>query len=216
MQTTQPNPRRIQILIGLLLALGVPLLPLGAWGERLKLFGPLVGHETLWWLAVAVLLFYVLRVERRPLSSIGLRGLGLWDVLIAILAGILMFTGAKGINSEIFVRFHFQANMHEAYRIMAAPFWYRFILILRAAVVEEILFRGYSIERLLELTDSPLLAAVISWLAFTIMHINIWGLVFLIYAGFHGVILTLLYVWRRNLCSNVIAHWIVDAAIYLF
>jgi len=106
--------------------------------------------------------------------------------------------------------------MHEAYRIAAAPFWYRFILVSRAAVVEEILFRGYAIERLQELTGSILSAAVISWLAFTAMHINSWGVVFLIYPGFHGVILTLLYVWRRNLSSNIIAHWVVDAAIYLF
>ena len=216
MQAIRPNTRRKQILIGLLLALGVPLLPLGRWGERLSLFGLLLGHETLWWLAVAVLLFYVLRVEQRPLSSIGLRRSGLWDVLFAILAGILMFIGAKVINSEIFLRFHFQANVYETYRITAAPFWYRFILVLRAALVEEILFRGYSLERLQELTGSLLSAAVISWLAFTIMHLNSWGLAFLIYAGFHGAILTLLYLWRRNLCSNIIAHWIVDAAIYLF
>jgi membrane protease YdiL (CAAX protease family) len=122
MQVIRNNTRQVQILIGMLLALGVPLLPLGAWGERLSLFGPLVGHEILWWLAVAVLLFYVLRVERRPLTSIGLRRLGLRDILIGVLAGILMFVGAKVINSDIFLRFHLQANMHEAYRIAAAPF----------------------------------------------------------------------------------------------
>lgn len=180
MQVNLSNTRRNQTLIGLLLALGVPLLPLGAWGERLKAFGPLVGHESLWWIAVAALLFYVLRVEQRPLTSIGLRGLGLRDIRIGVLAGILMFVGAKVINSEIFLRFHFQANMHEAYRIAAAPFWYRFILVLRAAVVEEILFRGYAIERLQEFTGSILSAAVISWLAFMAMHINSWGVVFLI------------------------------------
>ena len=86
----------------------------------------------------------------------------------------------------------------------------------RAAAVEETLFRGYAIERLQEVTGSILSAAVISWLASTVMHLNSWGLAFLIYAGFHGVILTLLYVWRRNLYSNIIAHWVVDAAIYLF
>jgi hypothetical protein len=69
MQVNLSNRRRNQILVGLLLALGLPLLPLGAWGERLNAFGPLVGHESLWWIAVAVLLFYVLRVERRPLTS---------------------------------------------------------------------------------------------------------------------------------------------------
>jgi len=35
----------------------------------------------------------------------------------------------------------------------------------------------------------------------------------LITAGFYGLILTLLYLWRRNLYSNMIAHWILDASV---
>ena len=61
-------------------------------------------------LAVGVLLFYVLRVERRPLSSIGFRRLGLRDILPAILAGILMVVGIVVIYSSVFPRFHLQMN----------------------------------------------------------------------------------------------------------
>jgi membrane protease YdiL (CAAX protease family) len=98
---------------------------------------------------------------------------------------------------------------------MASPFWYRFILVTRAAVAEETLFRGYPIERLEELTGSRLIAAVISWAAFTIVHLAAWGWPQLIVAGFGGVILTVLYLWRRNLYSNIIAHWIADGAGFL-
>jgi membrane protease YdiL (CAAX protease family) len=31
-------------------------------------------------------------------------------------------------------------------------------------------------------------------------------------AGFGGLLLTLLYVWRRNLWINIIAHFVVDGA----
>jgi membrane protease YdiL (CAAX protease family) len=34
-------------------------------------------------------------------------------------------------------------------------------------------------------------------------------------AGFGGVMLTVLYLWRRNLYSNIIAHWIADGAGFL-
>jgi membrane protease YdiL (CAAX protease family) len=215
MRTAQPLKERVQILIGLTLALGLPILPLGGWGERLKLFGPLVGHEVLWWLAVAVVLFFVLRVEKRQLSSIGVRRLRPRDVAVAILAGILMVTGTVLIASEILPRFHFQTNMDQFHTWIGAPLWYRFILVLRAAIAEEILFRAYPLERLVELTGSRFLAATISWAAFTVAHLRTWGAAYLIMAGFYGVILTLLYLWRRNLFSNIIAHWILDAAIYL-
>jgi hypothetical protein len=89
-RATRSNKRRVQILVGLLLTLGVANLPLSTWGGRLKVFGPLLAREVLWGLAVGVLLFYVLRVERRPLSSIGFRRLGLRDILPAILAGTLI------------------------------------------------------------------------------------------------------------------------------
>jgi membrane protease YdiL (CAAX protease family) len=40
-----------------------------------------------------------------------------------------------------------------------------------------------------------------------------WGWGHLLIAGFGGLTLTLLYVWRRNLWANIIAHFIVDAAV---
>jgi|HubBroStandDraft_6_1064221.scaffolds.fasta_scaffold89288_5 hypothetical protein len=122
MQTNRSNERRFQNLIGLFLTIGVASLPLGAWGERLRVCGPLLGHEVLWWLAVAVLLFYVLRVEQRPLSSIGLRGLDLSDILVAVLAGILMVIGTRVIFSDVLLRFHLQINAREFNIWMSGPF----------------------------------------------------------------------------------------------
>jgi membrane protease YdiL (CAAX protease family) len=207
--------RHVQTLVGLLLTLGVANLPLSTWGGRLKVIGPLLPREVLSGLAVGVLLFYVLRVERRPLSSIGFRRLGLRDILPAILAGILLVVGILVIYSSVFPRFHLQMNTGMMNTLMASPFWYRFILVTRAAVAEETLFRGYPIERLEELTGSRLIAAVISWAAFTFVHLAAWGWPQLIVAGFGGVMLTVLYLWRRNLYSNIIAHWIADGAGFL-
>jgi hypothetical protein len=59
--------RRIQILVGLFLALVVslalvaPQLGLAAYSQ--KLFGTLVGRELPWWILVAVMLFYILDLD---------------------------------------------------------------------------------------------------------------------------------------------------------
>lgn len=215
MQITRSNTRRAQILAGLLLTLGVANLPLGTWGGHLKVFGPLLSHEVLWWLAVGILLLYVLRVERLPLSSIGFRRPKLRDILIAVVTGILTVVGIVVIYSFVFPLLHLHQNAREMNTLLRYPFWYRLLIVTRAAVAEEILFRGYPIERMEELTGSHLVAGVVSWAVFTIAHLTSWGWAQLIVAGFGGVLLTVLYVWRRNIYANMIAHWVADGAGFL-
>jgi membrane protease YdiL (CAAX protease family) len=135
--------------------------------------------------------------------------------LSAVPAGILMVVGVVLIYSVVFPAFHLQMNTGVANRLAAMPFWYRFMLVTRAAVAEETLFRGYPIERLEELTASLALAGFVSWAAFAIAHLGAWGWPQLMVAGFGGAILTILYLWRRNLWLNMIAHWIVDGTGFL-
>lgn len=142
MQTTRSNRRRAQIVVGLLLALGGANLPLSTWGDRLRIFGPLVGKEVLWWVLVAAVLLYVMRIEQHPLSSIGLRRFGIWGVLSAIAAGMLMVVGIVVIYSVVFPAFDLRMNVGAMNQLVATPFWYRFLLVTRAAVGEETLFRA--------------------------------------------------------------------------
>ena len=51
--------------------------------------------------------------------------------------------------------------------------------------------------------------------AFTYAHLAGWGAAQLIVAGSGGVVLTALYLWRRNLWVNMLAHWIADGAGFL-
>jgi membrane protease YdiL (CAAX protease family) len=117
--------------------------------------------------------------------------------------------------SVVFPALHLQMNSGEMSKLLATPFWYRFMLVTRAAVSEEILFRGYPIERLEELTRSRFAAGTISWAAFTIAHLSAWGFPQLLVAGSGGIILTVLYIWRRNLPANMIAHGVADGAGFL-
>lgn len=208
--------RRIQICIGLLLTLGVGLLPLGTWGSRLRLLGPVASTETFWWAAVALVIVYVRFIERRPTSSVGFRRFGAASLVIGIAAGILLVLGIVAIYGFVFPPLHLQPNSGERGKLLATPLWYRVALVTRAAVAEELLFRGYPMERLQELTHSRMIAAFVSWAAFTYAHLAGWGAAQLIVAGFGGVVLTALFFWRRNLWVNMIAHWIGDGAGFLF
>ena len=119
------------------------------------------------------------------------------------------------IYAFVFPALHLKTNAAEMSYLLHTPFWYRLILVTRAAVAEELLFRAYPIERLKELTGSLLVAAVVSTIAFTYAHLSSWGAAQLIVAGYGGVVLATLYVWRRNLWANMLAHWIADGAGFL-
>jgi membrane protease YdiL (CAAX protease family) len=99
--------------------------------------------------------------------------------------------------------------------ILSQPYWFRVLLVLRAAVVEEILFRGYMIEKVRQLTGSAVLAVAVSVLTFTFAHYAGWGAVQLLPVFGAGTVLALLYVWRRDLPSNMLAHFLTDGAGFL-
>jgi membrane protease YdiL (CAAX protease family) len=212
---TTNNSRRIQIVIGLFLTLGVGLLPLGTWGRAHSGLGKLLGSEILWWAAVVVALLYIRVVERRPFASIGFCRPKVMDIVLAVIAGVLLVGGIIVIYGVLFPLLHLKVNAQEMHTLYSTPYWYRLILVTRAAVAEELLFRGYPIPRLRELSGSVVLAAVVSWAAFTYAHLASWGAAQLIVAGYGGVILTILYLWRRNLWANMLAHWIADGAGFL-
>ncbi len=157
--------RRGAILIGLALTLVVPLVPLLPGGKdlmRIPGFDSLIGREPFWWALFAVVLLYVLAVERRPLASIGLHKPN-WKTF-AIGAGA---SGAIAVFSGVVVYYglpllHLHENADALKKLMAVPYWFRFAIVLRAAVVEETLFRGYGIERLRELTGSRFVAGALT------------------------------------------------------
>jgi uncharacterized protein len=153
----------------------------------------------------------VRKVEARPLSSIGFRRLSVWDALLGLVAGLFVLAGIAGIYYGLFPALHLSEGQQVG-ELAATPLWWRFISVVRAAIGEEVLFRGYAIERGCEVFGSLRIAITLSWLIFTVEHASTWGWSHLLIAGFGGLLLALLYVWRRNLWINIIAHFVVDGA----
>jgi uncharacterized protein len=200
--------------LGVLLALGFFSLPVGSWVHDQAGVANRLAFELIVWAWVAGILLYVVRVERRPLSSIGFRVLGVKDWITAIFAGILILALLALIALVVFPALHWSESSQES-SILSLPYWLNVLIVVRAAVSEEILFRGYPLERLEELTGSRAIAGVVTCAVFTLDHISFWGWHHIFIAGSAGAALTVLYLWRRNICVNMIAHFMVDAAAFL-
>ena len=215
----QHDSRRANLLAlcGLTAAVVLPLLPIGKWIAPGDSIAALLTREGIWWLYAAAVLLWLGIVERLPMNSIGLRR-PTWKSLAFAVLGAVALLLVFAIHFGVIVRvFHLDAAaaIEQQQIILSRPYWYRVILVLRAAVVEEILFRGYIIEKVRQLTGSGLLAIALSVLTFTWGHFTGWGLVHLIPVFMSAIILALLYVWRRDLPSNMLAHFLTDGAGFL-
>ncbi|MGO8997576.1 MAG: CPBP family intramembrane glutamic endopeptidase [Polyangiaceae bacterium] len=157
---------------------------------------------------VGILLLLVTRAERQPLSSIGLRfdrpgrsilrGLILGVVMLVLSVALYLVLPKIGLHvggsgSHPFVPAIAVVTLH----------------MLRAAVAEEIFFRGYAIERLEKLTGSPWIASLASLLVFASSH-YVQGLGGIVGALVLGGVMTVYYVKRRDLLANVTGHFLVD------
>jgi uncharacterized protein len=196
-------------LLGLALTLGCGSLPYPVWDHEFAGTSHLVGNEFIYWGLVALTLAYVLIAERRPLASIGFRRPGVTDCLIGVAAAALIISVLAAIYFVVFPALHVSED-HAMNTLRAAPRWWLVASVIRAGVSEEVLFRGYPIERLQELTGSRTLAALIPLLLFALAHVGPWGWPHLLVAAVGGGLLTLLYLWRRNLWVNILCHSIVD------
>jgi membrane protease YdiL (CAAX protease family) len=107
------------------------------------------------------------------------------------------------------------AGEEQLNEVQTLPLWFRVGLITRAAVFEELYYRGFAIERLSELTGRRWLAALISLLMFTVAHLDYWGWAHVFVAGFGGLVLTVLYLLRRDLGATMLAHWLTDGVGFL-
>ncbi len=89
------------------------------------------------------------------------------------------------------------------------PLWVTFIVILRAAIVEEVFFRGYAITRLEAVTGNKYLSAVAPLLVFSLLHYG-QGLAGIIVTFMMGAVLTLLFLQRKDLLTVIVAHFVID------
>jgi membrane protease YdiL (CAAX protease family) len=165
----------------------------------------------LWGLALAVLALSV-RGEGRPLKMAGIGRFTGWSLVWGVIAGataVLSFPLCSALLKLAGV--HSQIAAAPAMALVGMPLWARLASLATAGVCEEVLYRGYPIRRLGELTGSRVVGAVLPGLVFVAVHAPTWGLAHLVFVSAVTVIMTALFLWRGDLWSNIIAHLVTDA-----
>jgi len=173
-------------------------------------FSTLMGFGVLWGLAFLVLVF-TRTIENLPLSSIGWKPLSWKSAVIAVGLGILLSLLVPVLTllvSKIFP----PSNSGTITQVVSNYSWWILLLsVITAGITEEVLFRGYPLERLHEITGNKWISGVISLIFFVAIHATGWNIAHIIGVVIPlGIILTGLYFWQRNLLFVMIVHVVID------
>jgi membrane protease YdiL (CAAX protease family) len=201
--------------LGAIAVLALLQLPWPSWLFPSESLSAQALRELVFWLMTVLLLAYVLLVERRPLRSIGLVRPTWRSLPWGVGGAVVTVAGAAFFYLVIVPALGLSAAEKQMGEVMALPLWFLLGLVTRAAVFEELCYRGFAIERIAELSGRRWLAALASLALFTFAHLAFWGWTHLIIAGYGGLVLTALYLLRRDLASNMLAHWLTNGIGFL-
>lgn len=199
-------------IIGLVIALGGPIVSTLIITPTIE--APLGQEGASWigllliWLCVASVLAIVWR-EKQPLSSIGFGSITRREAGIAIVIGLILSIGVPILT----ILFATVLNLDSDTLESTASFSPLLVVagVLTAAIAEEVLFRGYPIERLNGWMGSIWPGTALATICFIIAHISTWNIAHILaVVSPYGIILALLYVWKRNLLFVMIVHFMID------
>ena len=204
---------KLPTIMALLLALGgPPLLTIIArpiLGDAPSVARSLPFDLLLWGL-LAVILLVIVRVEQQPLASIGLKSPGwstlCWALVLVLVLSFILVPGVIWLVEKAGLPGYEQGLEP----LLKFPVWYRVFLGISAGVVEEVLYRGYAIERLTFLTGNSWLGGSIAVIVFSLAHFPAWGLGPILVFFVASVVTTLFYFWKRDLVALMLAHAIGD------
>jgi membrane protease YdiL (CAAX protease family) len=185
--------------------LALPLIAL--LGQTVVEIGPIGELAIQWGLVVAVVSIAV-SSEDQSLAEIGFRRptwLDLGYTLATVVAALVVFAGTDPVVEALGLPVAADAG------VMAAGVGVGIALsgAVTTGIVEEILFRGYPIERLVAYTDSPLVAGGLTWGVFTLAHAVVWPIGNLLQVAAVAAVFTVVYLRQRTLFPVIGAHVLV-------
>ncbi len=192
------------------LALSLLALPLIALlGERVVEIGPIAELAVQWGLVAAVVGVAV-SGEDQSFAEIGFRRPTWGDLgytLATAVAALLVFAGTDPVVEALGLPVAGDAGTMTA----GVGVGVALARVVTTGIVEEILFRGYPIERLVAYTGSPLVAGGLTWGVFTFAHAAVWPAGNLLQVAAVAAVLTAVYLRRRTLFPVIGAHVLVWA-----
>lgn len=160
------------------------------------------------WGITLLLLLIVLFWEQAGLESIGIGRPMLshvWWGLAGFILGGAIFLLTKPVMAALGLA-DVQESGIAATELTAWPLSIALPGILTNAFTEEIVLRGYIIERFASVTSRMLIAALVSWLAFTIGHLFSYGFGAMLQIGLWTIVVTALYVSQRSVWPCIVMH----------
>ncbi len=149
--------------------------------------------------------------EKNPLSAIGLRRQTPRSIIFALSSSIVIAVGGTLLSFAIIKVFSLPMpkTMPEFLRVF--PVWLSIWLVVSGSIAEEILYRGFVIERLGQITGNIWFGGLITLLWFNLLHLPL-GWVYTISIVFPvSLLITILYIWRRDLFATIVAHFVFNA-----
>jgi membrane protease YdiL (CAAX protease family) len=179
-----------------------------------------VGRDLLKWVPATVLVGYVLVVEGKPLSTIGVEAMAPLSFLAWFVGGTV-FTVA--VTSGVYAVYDWREWTIPSGFVedqLERPVWARTFTAVTAGVTESVLYQGYPIERLAAVLTTPAwfpvgsvaVAGGVAFLVFTAAHYvgDTFSLQETVYIGAPAFCVTVLYVLTGNLFVVIAVHGFVD------
>ncbi len=203
---------KLVICIGLAIAILVPkyFYTVTEWLGIASATGSPAGAFPQMWLTSALLVGFVLLVERRPLSSLSITKPTGKDIKWAF-----YFFGAA-VTWLWLMSMVLSATQNDGVDSITSLSVVTVVgVIVTAAVTEEIIYRGYLLERIAKLTGALWVGALASFVLFVIPHVAFFGWTWLPTHGIGAVLIYVFYLWRRNLPATMLLHLLMNAPILI-
>ena len=214
-KASTPRPKTNYYVLGVVLVLGSEfilrdvLLPKRANGVD-------VGRVLIieWVVLAGLMAVWLPRVEELPLASVGL-GKFKWRYVGLGLLAYLLVTIALTISGFILPAVGLEPI--RALQPILKDFGVPVLLglFITGTLLEEILYRGYLIERLTVILKQRWLAGVVSWLAFSLVHLRFFGVGPTIDISILSAALVLLYLKEKSIWPCIVLHGLNNALAYL-
>ena len=156
------------------------------------------------------LIIYVLKVEKSPVSSVGLQKIRFWDIPGGLLLGFIMFAAQQIPLLLMKMDYSVYAMKPDLVYIIVMSLY----CILCVGVVEELVFRGFILQKTQAVCDSKIICVGINILLFYIIH---WSSMQFTFGEFYSlavnVILLCAYYFKskhKSIVPLIIAHSLYD------
>lgn len=169
-----------------------------------------VGRLLIQWALATVVVCIAVGIEDRSLADIGFRQPALIDLgylLLTAVVALFVFV----ITDPLVAALGLPVGEDTGTMTAGVGVGVALAGAVTTGIVEEILFRGYPIERLLDYIDSTVVAGGLTWGVFTVAHAVVWPVGNLLQIAAVAAVFTIVYLRRRTLFPVIGAHVLVWA-----